>query len=293
MHAPIYISEPHCVTGTRLVHVTDLYPGGASSGFETALSFNENSPNPVIAMLEAALRRFAPSSLRAVDRVLFTSTKLESLGLAGHFELQRLASRFGLPLPLLPLFGYGCAGMVGALHHHLGENERVLWLSADHRGFSDRRLLEGSALMGDAAGGCIFSPHPSEILIRDVLFSQDGSFHEVELAHAHWNSTYFFRMNGLTRSILQRNGLAIQDVDHILPHFTNRNAWSALQSILRFSDDQIVSDPIGKVGHLYGLDPLYGLNLLRRDGRLHKGDVLLFLAVGLGASFGAVLMEAA
>lgn len=230
-------------------------------------------------------------SRSGVDSVIFTATKLESYGIAGDFELQSICQHFSLPIPIKPVFGYGCAGFLGMLKHHLGNLDRCLWLSCDSRGISDTRLLGNSALMSDAAGYCLLSRDKGSFCIVDVEIEQVGQFHLIDKDEAQWNKTYFLSINLLFRKIMKNNNLNVADLKYIVPHFTNLKAWNLFQRFMKFTPTQLFSDPIRDIGHLYGMDLVYALDTLKSTQKLCGGDKILFLSVGVGATYGAALLE--
>lgn len=287
----IYIEQFGVQLGKTLLEFRDLYPEKDNEmDLKNCYAQESVGGNPHFDLLQSLLS----SSLQCkqtIDSVIFTATKIESYGLSGNFDLQSICENFSLPLPVLPIFGYGCAGFLGVLKHHLSGFRKCLWISCDARGISDTRLLGNNALMSDAAGFCVLSKEKGRFRVIDVELEQSGAFHMIDEDQEQWNKTYFLSMNVLFRKIMKKNDMDISSVKYVIPHFTNLKAWELFQRFMKFSNDQLFRSAIRDIGHLYGMDLMYALQKLDSENQLLKGDRLLFLSVGVGATFGVLLLE--
>jgi len=87
---------------------------------------------------------------------------------------------------------------------------------------------------------------------------------------------------------LARNGLKTSDVDLLIPHQANKRIIMATAERLGLPEEKVVMN-IGKYGNTTaGTIPLATRDALSQ-GRLKKGNLVLYAAVGAGYTVGASL----
>jgi len=110
------------------------------------------------------------------------------------------------------------------------------------------------------------------------------------------NGTYVFRnaancMTNVTREILERNRLKLEDVSMVLMHQANLRINQRVQKMLGLPDGKTIHNI-----HKYGNTTAATIPLLWdecvRTGRIHEGDLVLMVAFGAGMHWGAVLLRA-
>jgi 3-oxoacyl-[acyl-carrier-protein] synthase III len=109
------------------------------------------------------------------------------------------------------------------------------------------------------------------------------------------NGTYVFRnaancMTNVTREILERNNLKLEDVSMVLMHQANKRISQRVQKMLNIPDKKVIHNI-----HKYGNTTAATIPLLwdegMRTGRFHDGDLILMVAFGAGMNWGAVLLR--
>jgi len=96
------------------------------------------------------------------------------------------------------------------------------------------------------------------------------------------------KMEECARNLLDRNGLTIADIGVMIPHQANRRIIAAAAERLGINCDRVVIN-IDQYGNTTGATiPLATRDALR-CGKLKKGDLVLFAAVGAGYTVGANL----
>jgi len=96
------------------------------------------------------------------------------------------------------------------------------------------------------------------------------------------------KMFEVSSGLLARNGLSPKDVDLMIPHQANRRIITATADRLGLACDKVIIN-IDKYGNTTaGTIPLATRDALE-SGRLKKGDLVLFAAVGAGYTVGASL----
>jgi 3-oxoacyl-[acyl-carrier-protein] synthase III len=110
------------------------------------------------------------------------------------------------------------------------------------------------------------------------------------------NGTYVFRnaancMTEVTREVLERNNLKLEDVSMVLMHQANKRINQRVQKMLGIPDKKTIQNI-----HKYGNTTAATIPLLWdecvRTGRIHEGDLVLMVAFGAGMHWGALLLQA-
>lgn len=242
--------------------------------------------------------------------MLFPSTAClvqNQLGAKGAWGFDLIAACSG--------FLYGLT--TGAHLVAAGTHENVLVIGADTMSriidYTDRNTC---VLFGDAAGAMLIEPADAQdgedIGFIDFLGEIDGSggdylkmpaggsripasIESVEkrLHYVHQEGQQVFKyavrkMYEVCSQLLERNGLSAKDVAMLIPHQANRRIISATMERLGLACDRVIIN-IDRYGNTTGGT----IPLATRDaietGRLKKGDLVLFAAVGAGYTAGASL----
>jgi 3-oxoacyl-[acyl-carrier-protein] synthase-3 len=96
------------------------------------------------------------------------------------------------------------------------------------------------------------------------------------------------KMEETSRALLERNSMTVDDVAVMIPHQANRRIIAAAAERLGINCDRVVIN-IDQYGNTTGATiPLATRDALR-CGKLKKGDLVLFAAVGAGYTVGANL----
>ncbi|MBN1566541.1 MAG: ketoacyl-ACP synthase III [Acidobacteria bacterium] len=110
------------------------------------------------------------------------------------------------------------------------------------------------------------------------------------------NGTYVFRnaansMAAVSREILERNNLSLDDVSMVLMHQANKRINQRVQNMLGIPEEKIIHNI-----HKYGNTTAATIPLLwdecMRTGRIHAGDLVLMVAFGAGMNWGSLLLRA-
>lgn len=209
-------------------------------------------------------------------------------------------------------FVYGLttgAHLVGA-----GTHRRVLVIGADTMSriidYTDRTTC---VLFGDGAGAMLLEPaedgEPGFVGFRNEVDGSGGDAlkmpaggsrmppsHETVDQRLHFvkqdgQAVFKFavrRMHEISADLLTQAGVPPSDVDLMIPHQANLRIIKATADRLGLSPEQVVIN-IEKYGNTTAATiPLATMDAIR-DGRLKKGDLVLFSAVGAGFTIGANL----
>jgi 3-oxoacyl-[acyl-carrier-protein] synthase III len=195
-----------------------------------------------------------------------------------------------------------------------GAHNKVLVIGADTMSriidYTDRATC---ILFGDGAGAMLVEPaEDSSVGLVDFINEVDGSggdalkmpaggsrippSHETVDNRMHYvqqdgQQVFKFavrKMHDLCRELLDRNGISPTEIRLMIPHQANRRIISACAERLGVPCDRVVIN-IERFGNTTaGTIPLATWDALEA-GRLQKGDLVLFAAVGAGYTAGASL----
>ena len=169
------------------------------------------------------------------------------------------------------LFGDGAGAVVLGAGHEPGVIGSVLENDGSHAG-----------LLGIRAGGS-----------REPASAQtvQGSDHRIHMTSG---SEVFRRaveaMSDAAASLLEKSGLAAEDVTLLVPHQANARIIHAVAQRLEFPEDRVFVD-LEHVGNTSAASVPIALDRASRAGRLSAGDVVLTVAFGAGLAWGANLIR--
>jgi 3-oxoacyl-[acyl-carrier-protein] synthase-3 len=196
-----------------------------------------------------------------------------------------------------------------------GTHEKVLVIGADTMSrnidYTDRSTC---VLFGDGAGAMLLEPaeKSADAGFIDFIGEIDGSGGEYLMMPAggsrlpasvetvqqrkhyvHQEGQQVFKyavrkMYELCRDLMERNGVSPKDVAALIPHQANRRIITATAERLGMDCDRVIIN-IDRYGNTTaGTIPLAARDAVEQ-GRLKKGDLVLFAAVGAGYTAGASL----
>ena len=212
--------------------------------------------------------------------------------------------------------GFVYAVTVGAQFVGAGTHRKALVIGSDVMtsilNFHDRATC---VLFGDGAGAVLVEPAESDTegildLHNDIdgsggcslYMPGGGSLHpasqetvDKKMHYVHQEGQQVFkyavrRMAEVACQLLERNGFSRRDLALVVPHQANLRIIRAMQERLGIDDSKVVVN-IDRYGNTTaGTIPL-GLMDALKEGRLHKGDLVLLIAVGAGYTTGGMLLR--
>ena len=160
-------------------------------------------------------------------------------------------------------------------------------------------------LFGDGAGAVILSAtsemkseitycniHSDSSLI-DILKVDGGVSKGNSGAKISMNGKEVFRyaveqMTNLILEALAKNEISINDVDWILPHQANIRIINAITERLGINNSKVIATIMDHANTSAASIPL-ALDVYMEEGKIHKGDLVLMVAVGAGMTSGIVV----
>jgi 3-oxoacyl-[acyl-carrier-protein] synthase III len=189
-----------------------------------------------------------------------------------------------------------------------GSNKRALVVGAEV--FS--RILDWNdrgtcVLFGDGAGAVVLEASDRPGILASALHA-DGSHNSILNVPGQVNRGVvtgdpFLRMDGqavfkfavrvlgeVAREVVEQAGMAMDDVDWLIPHQANIRILQATGKRLGVSMDRVIAT-VAQHGNTSAASIPLALDLAVRDGRIQRGQKLLLEGVGGGFTWGAVLLE--
>jgi len=211
--------------------------------------------------------------------------------------------------------GFAYALTVGAQFVGSGAHKKVLVIGSDKMSsildYADRATC---ILFGDGAGAVLLEPAGEGEGILDFEHDVDGSggqflympgggsLHpataetvEKKMHCVHQEGSQVFkyaarRMAEMSTKLLERNGFNKDDLALLVPHQANLRIIRAAQERLGVDDSKVLVNIDRYANTTAGTIPL-GLWDAAKQGRLHKGDLVLIVTVGAGYTTGGVLLR--
>lgn len=213
-----------------------------------------------------------------------------------------------------------CSGFVyalatGAQFVQAGTHRKVLVIGADVMtsilDWTDRTTC---ILFGDGAGAVLLEPSPDDTGLIDFANEVDGSggcYLRMEgggSLHPPTHETvdkkmHFIRQEGQhvfkyavrkfadsSAAILEKNGIAFEDLDLLVPHQANVRIIDAARDRLGLPDEKVVKN-ISRYGNTTAATIPLALGTALDEGRLQRGHLVLMAAVGAGFTVGTALMR--
>jgi len=230
-----------------------------------------------------------------------------------------IASKLGLPPVMAYDISAACTGFVYAVSIakafiESGMKKNVLIVGAEKYtsilNYEDRGTC---FIFGDGAGAAIISAtdNISEAIV-DVNCSSDGNYDDLiktpgggsknpcsqevldnKLAciQMKGNETFKLAVKTLTSDVkvmLEKHNLTNEDIKHFIPHQANLRIIKAVGTALKLTDEQTVIT-VDRYGNTSAASIPMAMNYAYEQGRIKKGDTVLFDAFGAGLTWGSAL----
>lgn len=230
-----------------------------------------------------------------------------------------IASKLELPNVMAYDISAACTGFVYAVSVakafvESGMKKNVLIVGAEtYSSILDYTDRTTCFIFGDGAGAAIISAteDKSEAII-DVNCSSDGNYHDLiktpgggslhpcsqevldqkmACIRMKGNETFKLAVKTLTSDVkvmLEKHNLTNDDINHFIPHQANFRIIKAVGEALGMNDEQTVVT-VDKYGNTSAASIPMAMNYAYEQGKIKKGDKVLFDAFGGGLTWGSAL----
>ena len=257
--------------------------------------------------VEASKKALEMASLKAtdLDLIILATTTPDKIFPATATMLQH---RIGASCPAFDLQAV-CAGFVFALstaqqYIENGSAKNILVVGSETMSkivdWNDRST---AILFGDGAGAVVVSSDNTPGIKHSKLYS-DGSYiqslhvnnnriNELGTIEMAGNEVYKIavkRLSELAEETLNDCNMTSDDLTWMVPHQANIRIISAVAKRINLPMSKVILT-LDKHGNTSAASIPLALDVAVRDGRIKKGDSLLFEGIGGGFSWGSVLVE--
>jgi 3-oxoacyl-[acyl-carrier-protein] synthase-3 len=251
----------------------------------------------------AARRALSDAGLKAADVDLILVATMSPDDLTPNVA-PLVAAALGLSVGAYDV-GAACTGFLaalsaGAAQVESGRADVVLVIGAEILSrLTDPDDKRTASLFGDGAGAVVLGA-AGDGEIGPILLETDGGMADTINGN---HTERYIRMEGhdtfnkavkvlteSTRAVLERTGLALDDVDLFVYHQANGRILRTVADKLELRPER-VADYVGETGNTSAASIPLTLSLLREDGRLRPGQRVLVGAVGAGFTWGAGILE--
>jgi len=257
--------------------------------------------------LEASINALEMAELKAseIDLIILATTTPDKIFPATATTLQ---NRIGASCPAFDLQAV-CAGFVFALttaqqYIENGVAKNILVVGSETMSkivdWNDRST---AILFGDGAGAVVLSKD-NTAGIKHAKICSDGSFLSslhvnnnginktgtIEMAGNEVYRIAVNRLSDLAEETLKDCNMTSDDLAWMVPHQANIRIISAVAKRIKLPMSKVILT-IEKHGNTSAASIPLALDVAVRDGRIKKGDNLLFEGIGGGFSWGSLLVE--
>lgn len=258
-------------------------------------------PGEMETLLEQTVSAAVPIDSRERIKLVVHAHTCPLVGNYGALSMQRVLRRQGLHNALfVGMCANRCASIFDAMRlirQRLQEQPDALALlvTGESAVTQELRLVENTAVMGDAAGAMLFGTRGQGNELLACCSHTYGQYARgvwLEGApRASYETNYPAMMLQIIQQTLAQAGMTLDQVRWVIPHNVNRKSWIELARTIDLPLSRLMLANIPFTGHCFGSDMMLNLSHLTSTGALEKSDVYLMIAVGLGGSFGAALFR--
>ncbi|MER5439001.1 3-oxoacyl-[acyl-carrier-protein] synthase III C-terminal domain-containing protein [Streptomyces sp. NPDC002790] len=178
-----------------------------------------------------------------------------------------------------------------------GDPEALALIVAGEKTFtSAAQVINDTGVMGEASSAALVSAGGSRDRVLSYATRTHGKFHGGAWLEAEMNAAFHDEYAGSLAEVMtaatESAGLTMDDMALILPHNVNRMSWLRVLKLLGVKGtDRLYLETLADHGHCFGADAFINYRSALDAERLRPGERYLMTAVGLGATFSAMVLE--
>jgi 3-oxoacyl-[acyl-carrier-protein] synthase-3 len=154
--------------------------------------------------------------------------------------------------------------------------------------------IPNTAIMADAAAACLVTLDGGGDRVRSFATRTLGEYARwLDLTPAQnteFGERYGSRIAEVIDEAVAAAGLSLRDVELVIPHNVNMLAWRQTIKVLDVPREKVFLDNVPRYSHTFASDVFVNYTTLRERGALVDGGHYVMVSVGLGATFGAMVV---
>lgn len=163
------------------------------------------------------------------------------------------------------------------------------------RAYSPRvQLIPNSAIMADAAAACLVTVGGEGDVVRSYVTRTLGEYAAgldmTREESREFGQVYGRTLAGVIEEAVAAAGMAFSDIALVIPHNVNTVSWRQTIKEMGADPGRFFLENIPRHSHCYSSDVFLNYTTLRDAGRLADGAHYALVSVGLGATFGAMVI---
>ncbi|SDH17119.1 3-oxoacyl-[acyl-carrier-protein] synthase-3 [Sinosporangium album] len=172
----------------------------------------------------------------------------------------------------------------------------ALVLAGEKAFTSAAQVINDTGVMGEGTSAVLVGTDGPRDRVLGYATRTHGKFHGGAWTAPEINAAFHEEYPGYLAEVVEAAvgsaGLGMADISVVLPHNVNRMSWLRVLKRLGIQGaDLLYLDNLSTCGHCFGADAFINYRSARQSGRLRRGDRYLMTAVGLGATFSAMVLE--
>jgi 3-oxoacyl-[acyl-carrier-protein] synthase III len=171
---------------------------------------------------------------------------------------------------------------------------RALVVTGDKPLHRESQVIMNTSVIGDGAASCLVSWNGPGAAVRSFVTRTRGEFSD-----GMWMTPQQFRAAAAARPVTLREvmeeaarqaGYCLDDIGVIIPTNPNVTFWAETIENMRFGDGKVFLGNIPRYAHCLASDTLINYVTLRDEHRFAPGQPAMFVAVGIGMTFSAMVL---
>ncbi|MFJ9108438.1 3-oxoacyl-[acyl-carrier-protein] synthase III C-terminal domain-containing protein [Streptomyces sp. NPDC102283] len=190
----------------------------------------------------------------------------------------------------------GAIDVAGELLRAEGQGTSYALMVTGERAYSPKvQLIPNSAIMADAAAACLVTVDGPGDVVRSYVTRTLGRFAAgLDLSREEtqdFGRAYGSVLGEVIEQAVDRAGLAFSDIELVIPHNVNMVSWRQTIKEMGADPEKFFLSNIPRYSHCYASDVFVNYTTLRdEEDRLVDGANYVLVSVGLGATFGAMVI---
>ncbi|VFR16611.1 3-oxoacyl-[acyl-carrier-protein] synthase, KASIII [plant metagenome] len=172
--------------------------------------------------------------------------------------------------------------------------QHALIVTGEQAYSSQIQLIPHSAIMAEAGAACLVSRDGAGDVVRAFVVHTHGGYAAGLLLDEDgirgFGAAYPEALASVIRQAVDEAGLSLDDIALVIPHNVNAISWRQVIKTIGLPPERFFLDNIARTSHCYASDAFVNYTTLRDADRLAPGRHYVVASVGLGATFGAMVL---
>jgi 3-oxoacyl-[acyl-carrier-protein] synthase-3 len=171
---------------------------------------------------------------------------------------------------------------------------RALVLTGEKTFTRGARLIPRTAVMGEGAAACLVRAGGDRDRLLAYAVAMHGQYDDADRSAdlaVEFQQRYAGLLAEVMLTALDRAGLQLADLALVLPHNVNAISWDRLCRTVDLPIERVLLDNVPVTGHCFCADGFINYRTAVQRDLLRPGDHYLMAAVGLGATFSAMVFR--